>query len=408
MRPPARYHSCMALRNLLVASVLALAPGRLEPAPLPRFVPAGFTETLLDSTLSRPVALAFTPDGRLLIGEQYTGNIKVFKNGAVLSTPFATVSPVYTGDNETGLLGLCVDPNFGSNGYVYVFVTQSSSVQRILRYTAVGDIGTSPATLVDNLPTLGINHNGGGIRFGPDGYLYAVVGENGTAASDAQVVASLRGKVLRYDVSTVPASIPTSNPFASSPVYSFGHRHPFRLAWRPSSGELYVSENGPSVDDEINVIAPGANYGWPNDTGPNTNASYTDPAFTFTTTIAVTDLLFYTGSTIPYSGDLFYVDYKNGRIRRFQMSPATEQISGGPFDFVTGVNQPVDVEQGPDGALYYSTLPGNLYMAQADGSGTPAPGNSPDDGSGRCGLLGVEALILAGLATLLGRSFRRR
>jgi len=398
----------MALRIFWVASVLALVPARFEPAPFPRAVPAGITETLLDSTLSRPVAMAFTPDGRLLIGEQYTGNIKVFKNGALLAAPYATVSPVYTGDNETGLLGLCVDPNFASNGFVYVFVTRSSSVQQIVRYTTSGDTGSSPTLIVDNLPTLGINHNGGGIRFGPDGYLYAVVGENGSAASDAQVVASMRGKVLRFDVSTAPATIPATNPFASNPVYSFGHRHPFRLTWRPSTGALYVSENGPGVDDEINVITPGANYGWPNETGPNTNASYTDPAYTFSATIAVTDLLFYTGSTMPYVGDLFYVDYKNGRIRRFQMNPASEQISAGPFDFVTGVNQPVDLEQGPDGALYYCTLTGNLYMAQGSGSGTPAPGSSSSNGSGRCGLLGIEALIFVGLAALLGRSFRRR
>ncbi|HTF57957.1 MAG TPA: PQQ-dependent sugar dehydrogenase [Planctomycetota bacterium] len=402
----------MIMRIALVASVLTMVPCRLEPAPFRQSVPAGFTETLLDATLARPVALVFTPDGRLLIGEQYTGIIKIYKNGAVQSTPFATVSPVYTGDNETGLLGLCIDPNFGSNGYVYVFVTQSSSVQRILRYTAVGDTGTSPVTLVDNLPTLGINHNGGGIRFGPDGYLYAVVGENGSAASDAQVVASMRGKVLRFDASTVPASIPATNPFASNPVYSFGHRHPFRLTWRPTTGALYVSENGPGTDDEINVITPGANYGWPNDTGPNTNASYTDPVFTFTATIAITDLLFYTGSTIPYVGDLFYVDYNNGRIRRLQVNPASEQITGGPFDFVTGLNQPVDLEQGPDGALYYTTLTGNLYMAQSDGSVIPPPGGNPSSGDssggGRCGLLGVEALLIAGLATLLGRAIRRR
>jgi glucose/arabinose dehydrogenase len=332
----------------------------------------------------------------------------------VLATPYATVSPVCTGDNETGLLGLCVDPNFVSNGYVYAFVTRSNTVQQIVRYTTSGDTGSSPTLMVDNIPTNGINHNGGGIGFGPDGYLYAVVGENGSSASDAQVAASWRGKVLRFDASTAPASIPASNPSLASAVLTIGHRHPFRLAWRPTTNALYVSENGPAADDEINVITPGANYGWPNDTGPNSNPAYTNPVYTFATTIAITDMLFYTGATLGFAGDLFYVDYKNDRIRRFQMSGSGEQIAAGPFDFVTGVDQPVDVEQGPDGALYYCTLPGNLYRAQADAvPPPPAPpptpgGSSSNSDSGRCGLLGVEALLVAGLALLAGRWIRRR
>lgn len=397
----------MIVRACLAATLLALVPARLEPVS----VPAGFMETLLTSSLSRPVAMAFTPDGRLLIAEQYTGLIRVFANGALLAAPYATVSPVYTGDNESGLLGLCVDPNFAANGYVYAFVTRSNTVQQIVRYTTSGNTGGSPTLMVDNIPTNGINHNGGGIGFGPDNYLYAVVGENGSSANDAQVAASWRGKVLRFDTSTAPASIPASNPTAGSAVYSLGHRHPFRLAWRPSTDALYVSENGPGVDDEINVITPAANYGWPVDTGDNTSAAYTDPVFTFGTTIAITDMLFYTGSTLPYAGDLFYVDYKGDRIRRFTLNPGSEQIASGPFDFVTGVDQPVDVEQGPNGALYYCTLPGNLYMAQANAAPQPPapPGSSSDDDdSSGCGLIGFEPFLLVGVVTLARRTFRRR
>ncbi|HKS15821.1 MAG TPA: PQQ-dependent sugar dehydrogenase [Planctomycetota bacterium] len=398
----------MVVRACLVATLLALVPGRLEPVS----VPAGFTETLLTSSLSRPVAMAFTPDGRLLIAEQYTGLIRVFANGALLATPYATVSPVYTGDNESGLLGLCVDPNFASNGYVYAFVTRSNSVQQIVRYTTSGNTGGSPTLMVDNIPTNGINHNGGGIGFGPDGCLYAVVGENGSSANDAQVAASWRGKVLRFNASTAPASIPSDNPTAGSAVYSIGHRHPFRLTWRPATDALYVSENGPGVDDEINVITPNANYGWPIDTGDNSSAAYADPVFTFGTTIAITDMLFYTGSTLPYAGDLFYVDYKNDRIRRLTLNGGSEQIASGPFDFVTNVNQPVDVEQGPNGALYYCTLPGNLYMAQANAAPPPpAPPGTPsddDDDSSGCGLIGFEAFLLVGVLTLARRTLRRR
>jgi glucose/arabinose dehydrogenase len=389
----------MLNRAALALGLVLLAGARVEPS-----VPSGFTETLLTSSLARPVALAFTPDGRLLIAEQYSGAIKVWKDGALLPANYATVSPVYTGDNESGLLGLCVDPNFASNGFIYVFVTRSNTVQQVVRYTTAGDTGGSPAVMVDNIPTLGINHNGGGIGFGPDGYLYVVVGENGSAASDAQVAASWRGKVLRFDASTVPASVPASNPTAGSAVYSLGHRHPFRLTWRPGTNALYVSENGPGVDDEINVITPGANYGWPNDTGDNSSAAYVDPARTFPTTIAITDLLFYTGSTMPYAGDLFYVDYKGDRIRRFQMSATGEDIVAGPFDFVTGVNEPVDVEQGPDGALYYTSInPGRLFRAQGNGAPDAPSSGSGDGDSSRCGLLGAEVLFLFAVAAMVRR-----
>jgi glucose/arabinose dehydrogenase len=391
----------MVARGALCASFLLLLPALS--------VPSGFNEVLLSTSLSRPVALAFTPDGRLLIAEQYSGNIRVYANGSLLSTPYATVSPVYTGNNESGLLGLCVDPNFASNGYVYAFVTRTSSVQEIVRYTTTGDTGGSGTVMVTNIPTNGINHNGGGIAFGPDGYLYAVVGENGSSAADAQVAASWRGKVLRFDVSTVPASIPTGNPTSGSAVYSLGHRHPFRMAWRPGTGAMYVSENGPDADDEINVITPGANYGWPAVSGISSNPSYTNPIVEFTPTIAITDVLFYTGSTLPYSGDLFYVDYKGDRIRRFEMSGAGEQVAAGPIDFVTGVDQPIDVEQGPDGALYYCTLPGRLYLAQASGVPTP-PAVTPDDDddTSGCGLIGIEPLLLLPLVVLARRMRRRR
>lgn len=329
-------------------------------------VPDAFKETVLATGLKRPVALAFLPDGRLLIGEQYTGKIRVYKGGTLLPTPYATVSPVQKSNNETGLLGLSVDPNFSSNGYVYVFVTQSWTKQRIWRYKTVGDTGTSPTVIVDNIPTLGINHNGGGIGFGPDGKLYVSVGENGMMQNDAQKTSSWRGKILRFNPNGTVAS---GNPWGNA-AWCRGLRNPFRFTWQPSTGKLFASENGPNIDDEINLIVPGANYGWPNETGPNSNPAYTDPIYTFATTIAVTDVAFYNGSALPFKGHLFYVDYKFGRIRRLVLGGAGgEEVVAGPINFVTGVEEPVDLEEGPDGALYFCTLPGLLVRVGASGTG---------------------------------------
>src|SRR5207249_5264783 len=133
---------------------------------------------------SFPVSLKFAPDARIIFNEKNTGNIRIIQqNGTLLSTPFATISPIYT-DGESGLLGIALDPSFASNGYLYVYYTyrdsQSYTHGHIVRYTAAGNIGTSPTNIFDvvsSTPNTPPYHNGGYIKFGPDGKLYAQVGE---------------------------------------------------------------------------------------------------------------------------------------------------------------------------------------------------------------------------------------
>ena len=329
-------------------------------------VPPGFTLTELASGLSRPANLQALPDGRFLIGEQQTGQIKVYKSGSILSNPYAIISTLYTGNNESGLLGLCLDPDFSSNGYVYVFVTHNSTTSRVWRFTTSGDVGTNQTLIVDNIPHRGVNHNGGGIAFGPDGKLYMAVGEAGDS-SWAQNINILGGKILRANPD---GSVPADNPFGNL-VWSFGHRHPFRLTFQPGTGRLYVTENGPSQDDELNRIIQGGNYGWPSDTGPNTDPNHIDPVHNFSSIVVPTDLLFYQESAMPFDGELFLVEYLNDRIRRFTFNLDGDSVTSGPTDFVTGVSQPVDIEQGIDGALYFTTLQGRLYQVQSDGATTP-------------------------------------
>ncbi len=353
-------------------------------------MPAGFNEAQLLTGLSRPVALAFISGGRLLIGEQgspagsatATARIRVFRNGALLAADYATVSPVYRGtgganNNESGFLGLAVDPAFDTNGYVYAFVSISSSEQVVYRWTTVGDIGTARVAMVSGIPFAAINHDGGGLCFGPDGFLYVAVGENNTTITDAQLTTNWKGKVLRFDTSTVPATAAPGNPFgAGNAVYTYGHRHPFRICVRPGTSQMFCAENGPSSTDEINLLVAGGNYGWPTYTGPTGAVAgiesptyYTSPG-----TIAITDLLFYpTGSTMPFGGDLFYVGYGSDIIYRARVSADGRSITSGPFSFVTGHNEPVDIEVGVDGALYFCTLSGEVWRVQADGAGNFAP-----------------------------------
>lgn len=377
----------LALFALVAAPAVAVPPPGRTMLPA---VPAGYVETVLATGLNRPVALAWLSGSRLLIAEQYTGNILMYKNGAMQPAPYAVVSPVSASTNETGLVGMCTD----ASDNVYVFVTATSTAQRVIRYTTVGDTGTSPTILVDSIPTMDTYHNGGGIGIGPDGFLYVCVGDNGPqfgtgddldgAANglhpNPQNPTSWRGKVLRFTTGGAPAP---GNPWGGA-VYSRGHRNPFRFTWRPSNGGMYLTENGPSVDDEINRVAAGAHYGWPYYTGNNNTTSppgyiapvegpVTVPIAAFTPTIAITDLLFYTGATMPeFADQMFFVDYKNGRIQRYTLD-ANDAILSGPTDFVTGVNQVVDLEQGPDGAIYYCSLLGSLRRAQSAGAGNLAP-----------------------------------
>ena len=208
-------------------------------------VPAGYTQTTLTTGLNRPVALAFLPDGRLLVGEQFTGNILVIKNGVRLTTPFGRLFPVYGNSNETGLIGLAVDPAFATNGWVYAMVTETNREQKVYRFTAQGDVGTALTQIITSLPTAGINHNGGGIAFGPDGKLYVSVGDNGSFPNDAQSTTSRRGKLLRYNKDGTVAS---GNPYgATNPAFCIGLRNTFRFCFQAGTGKIFVHPVAPGA-----------------------------------------------------------------------------------------------------------------------------------------------------------------
>ncbi|PYM04787.1 MAG: hypothetical protein DMF13_00565 [Verrucomicrobia bacterium] len=175
-------------------------------------LPSGFTEEQFGGNLSgSPTAMAFAPDGRLFVCLQ-SGQLRVIKNGSLLSAPFASLTVDSSG--ERGLLGIAFDPNFATNHYLYVYYTVATSPihNRVSRFTAAGDaaIPGSEAIILelDNLSSA-TNHNGGAIHFGPDGKLYIGVGENANGAN-SQTLSNLLGKMLRINSD---GSIPTDNPF---------------------------------------------------------------------------------------------------------------------------------------------------------------------------------------------------
>ncbi len=212
--------------------------------------------------LSLPSALQQAPDGRIFLNERITGNIRVVNQAGstwqLNPTPFCTV-PVE--QNGEGLLGLALDPAFSSNEAVYVFYS-SASGNRVSRLTRSG-VSCVETPILDALPTASI-HNGGIIKFGPDGKLYVVIGDADNP-TNAQTLTSLAGKVLRVNSD---GSAPSNNPFFTNAnanakkVFSLGHRNSFGLTFHPDTGDLWETENGLDDFDEVNRVIGGRNYGW--------------------------------------------------------------------------------------------------------------------------------------------------
>ncbi|WP_198667752.1 PQQ-dependent sugar dehydrogenase [Glycomyces dulcitolivorans] len=230
--------------------------------------PATFMDVVAEG-LEVPWGLDFLPDGSAIVGE---------RSGRILQIPVAedgtTGAPeellqVDVDDaGEGGLLGIAVSPGYAEDHSVYLYYTTGED-NRIARIDPTTD--AAPEPVLTGIPS-GENHNGGALEFGPDGFLYAATGDagNGDTAQDPD---SLGGKILRITAAGEPAE---GNPDADSPVYSLGHRNIEGLAWS-GTGALYATEFGQDVADEVNLIEPGANYGWPYYEGPGNDPAYRDP-----------------------------------------------------------------------------------------------------------------------------------
>jgi glucose/arabinose dehydrogenase len=230
--------------------------------------PATFMDVVAEG-LEVPWGLDFLPDGSAIVGE---------RSGRILQIPVAedgtTGAPeellqVDVDDaGEGGLLGIAVSPGYAEDHSVYLYYTTGED-NRIARIDPTTD--AAPEPVLTGIPS-GENHNGGALEFGPDGFLYAATGDagNGDTAQDPD---SLGGKILRITTAGAPAE---GNPDADSPVYSLGHRNIEGLAWS-GAGALYATEFGQDVADEVNLIEPGANYGWPYYEGPGNDPAYRDP-----------------------------------------------------------------------------------------------------------------------------------
>jgi glucose/arabinose dehydrogenase len=342
-------------------------------------LPAGFVETLVASGLQQPTAMEFAPDGRLFICEK-GGRLRVVKNGTLLPTPFLTVTVNALG--ERGLLGIAFDPDFATNHFVYIYYTATSPQihNRVSRFTANGDVALPgsefPILNLENLTAT--NHNGGAIHFGPDGKLYVAVGENAVQAN-AQDPDNRLGKMLRINKD---GSIPPDNPFLGETtglnrsIWAMGLRNPYTFAFHANSGSMMINDVGAGTWEEINEGIAGANYGWPEEEGPEDppNPEFTAPLFAYghgtgpTTGCAISGGAFYdpVWNTFPsgYLNDYFFADLCSGWIRRYDFTTETAA------PFASGINGPVDLKVSRDGALYYlSYFGGTVFRVSYAASG---------------------------------------
>ena len=351
---------------LVVAASFVFVSSRATAANLP----PGFVETQFGGNLSgSPTAMAFAPDGRLFVCQQ-GGQLRVIKNGSLLSTPF--VSLAVNSSGERGLLGIAFDPNFATNHFLYVYYTVATSPihNRVSRFTAAGDIaapGSQVVILELNNLSSATNHNGGAIHFGPDGKLYIGVGENANGAN-SQTLSNLLGKMLRINAN---GSIPTDNPFYNTAtgnnraIWALGLRNPFTFAFQPGTTRLFINDVGESTYEEINDGIAGSNYGWPITEGPSGNPAFRSPIYFYGhgTGCAIVGGAFY-NPPMPqfpssYTGKYFFADLCGGWIRLFD--PAARTATG----FATGIVSPVDLHVGPDGALYYLVRAGQVFRISA-------------------------------------------
>lgn len=318
--------------------------------------------------LDHPWGMAFLPDGRLLVTERNAGTLRIVDTDGSLSEPVAGVPDVYA-RGQGGLLDVALDPEFEDNGFVYLSYARpgpdSRSATALGRGRMEGGAIADFEVLFTQTPwfTNGL-HFGGRIAFSPDGHLFLSTGER-FQFDPAQELTNHMGKMIRLNRD---GSVPEDNPFvgqegALPEIYSLGHRNIQSLAIHPETGVMWEGEFGPLGGDELNILEPGANYGWPvvswgvnYDGGgipdPPTRPEFTDAVVHWSPVISPSGMTFYTGSAFPeWSGDLFMTSLtKQGLVRLTLEDDAVTNEEVLPLGARIR-----DVEQGPDGHLYVVT-----------------------------------------------------
>ncbi len=350
-----------------VAGVLAAVLVLIWPGSRGEGQPRVQADTVV-SDLQIPWAGEFAPDGRLFLTER-PGRIRTIRGGKLDPQPWATIPVAHVG--EGGLLGLALAPDFARSGFVYVYHTYEESGRlwnRVVRLADRDGRGQVDRVIFDRIPGA-VVHDGGRIKFGPDGKLYIATGD-ARQPSQAQDRAALGGKILRINPD---GSIPDDNPFAGSPVYTLGHRNSQGLAWHPQAKTMYASEHGPTGEfglccrDKVNVIEAGKNYGWPEVVGRGGAPKFVDPIADSGTTDTWAPSGILVPSRGPWQDSVLVAELRGVSLRRLILTGAGfTQVRDQEVYFRDALGRLRDVFQDPDGRLY-------LLTNNTDGRGTPRP-----------------------------------
>jgi glucose/arabinose dehydrogenase len=318
--------------------------------------------------LVQPWGMAFLPDGRMLVTER-PGRLRVFANGKLEPTPLAGV-PRVAATGQGGLLDVCLHPNFAQNRVLYLAYSgpgDGGNATTVAR-AELGDGGLRGTTVIfEATPRAsGGLHFGSRLVFDGAGLMYVCIGER-YSRDRAQNLADLAGKVVRLKDD---GSVPGDNPFvgrsdARPEIYTWGHRNPQGLAMHPQTGRIWEVEHGPRGGDELNLLKPGANYGWPKATwgidysgaiiSPHkTLPGMEDPVRYWVPSISPCGLCFYTGDAFPaWKGSLFTGALSANALFRIELDGeryvGEERLIEGRLPYIR------DVRQGPDGLLYLVT-----------------------------------------------------
>jgi glucose/arabinose dehydrogenase len=342
--------------------------------------------------LAYPIAFQFLPNGNVIMTHK-PGEVKIYTlNNTVVST-FWLFNDSCLNNFERGTLGICLDPNYGTNHYVYVYyvhavppLTTTPQFLRVVRLTESSNVGTNPYIVFNyGIGTPAGNHMGGNIRFGPDGKLYVTIGEN-AVSSNAQLLTNPKGKILRLNSD---GSIPTDNPFYDDGnpntgnddrIWCYGLRNSFDFTFSPVNDSIYASENGANTWDEVNFIRRGKNYGWPVCEGYCVpyNPAYRQPMAVWGSPLpALTGIMIYNGSQMPELNNKLFVgsNNTNGNAQLYKCD-----LGNAPYydtivsrSVFANLNNLTGMMQGPDGNIYvlkggYTTA-GVLYRIKHDPNG---------------------------------------
>ena len=325
--------------------------------------------------LSHPWGMQWLPDGSILVTER-AGRLRIIRNGVLDPKPFDGMPKVHA-VRLSGLLDLVLHPKYAENKRIYFTYTKDVSDTLVATTLATGTFDGKTLADVHDIfvaqpPWDGAGGSASRIAFGPDGKIYMTTGaSNGTGAQDPN---SHMGKVLRLNDD---GSAPKDNPFAGRTgykpeIYSMGHRNSLALVFNPMNGALWNNENGPNGGDEINIIQPGKNYGWPvvsfgrDYAGPRISENpYREgmemPLITWIPAIAPSGMAFYTGDKFPaWKGNVFVGAMRvgeipgTGHLQRLVINEKNEEVRR--ESMLTELHQRVrEVRQGPDGYLYLLT-----------------------------------------------------